>query len=77
LAETGKLLKMDYSAVSQAAKRFEQESKVTQKETENRSLFLFESDFINDDILTINNFVLFLKKMRILKNGRSSIFYLF
>jgi hypothetical protein len=41
------------------------------------SLFLFKPDFINDDILTINNFVLFLKKMRTLKNGRGSIFYLF
>jgi len=68
---------MDYSAVSQAAKRFVQESKVNQKETGDGSLFLFKSDFINDDILTINNFVLFLRKMRTFKNGRGSIFYLF
>jgi hypothetical protein len=31
LAEIGQLFKMDYSAVSQAAKRFEQESKVSHK----------------------------------------------
>ena len=31
LAEIGQLFKMDYLAVSQAAKRFEQESKVNQK----------------------------------------------
>ena len=31
LAETGRLFKMDYSAVSQAAKRFEQKSKAYHK----------------------------------------------
>jgi len=31
LAEIGQLFKMDYSAVSQAAKRFEQESEVNRK----------------------------------------------
>jgi len=31
LAEIGQLLKMDYSAVSQIAKRFEQKSKVNHK----------------------------------------------
>jgi len=31
LAEIGQLFKMDYSAVSQVAKRFEQESKVNHK----------------------------------------------
>jgi len=31
LAEIGRLFKMDYSAVSQVAKRFEQESKVNNK----------------------------------------------
>ena len=73
----GQLFKMDYSAVSQAAKRFEQESKINQKETGDGSLFLFKSGFINDDILTLNNFVLFLRKMRILKNGRVQSFIYF